>query len=132
MTTSKTQRVIEDLRAVDEKELPAISLEIENIKSKNKARIADSLNGVVDLAAMGKPKLRRFAIAYFVNDVAKTAEGVELGETGYIPEAKETDETRVWVSGSDYPVKGNHYTMSRLRKRLDDSEIPYKIKYFDK
>jgi len=129
---SKTKQALEAVRGLDESELPTISAEVEAIKSKNKARIADSLNGVVDLAAMGKPKLRRFVIAYFIASEAKTAEGVELGETGYIPEAKTTDESRVWVSGNDYPVLDNHYTMERLRKRLDDSGISYKIKYFDK
>lgn len=130
MSSSKTQQALNAVRELENAELSTISTEIDAIQRRNKDRIIDGLGGVADLAVMSKPKLRRFVIAYYINGEAKSAEGVEFGDTSFICDDKVCDEARVWVSDNDYPVKGMHYTMGRLRKRLEESGVPFVIKYF--
>lgn len=85
---------------------------------------------MANLELLKLSKIRRFVLVYYLGGEAKTLKGVELGDTSYIPESKESDEARVWVSGRDYPTSGSHYTMSNLRKRLNDSNIPFHIAYY--
>ena len=129
--STKTHRLVEDLRELDETQLPAISNEIDAIKAKTKARMEQNLRGVADLAVMGKPKGSPFVVVYWRNNKACTLEGVDYAKGQYIDEKRESDERRVYVHGDDYPVSGNHTSMDALRKTLKLREIPYVTRYFD-
>ena len=129
--SSDTQHVIEDLRELDESELPRISREIDSIKTRNKLRIEESLEGVAKMALLDSSlkTLRPFVISYFKDGKVNTLQGVELGRSNLVAKESEEKEMRIFVFGRDYPVSGTQYTMARLEKALEDSKIVYHIEY---
>lgn len=131
MSSSDTQRVINDPRELEESELPAISNEIDRIKRENKERIVKGLDGLVALELLKDSDMRRFVIAYYQSGEAKVVKGVEFGDTDMVSEKDEEKEYRVYIQGRDYPVSGYKYTMSRLRKALDGGNTPYRIAYYE-
>ncbi|TAK97392.1 MAG: hypothetical protein EPO08_21320 [Rhodospirillaceae bacterium] len=129
--STKTRRLVEDLRELDEAEFPAISSEIDALKARNKARIEQNLRGMADLATMSKPKGAPFVIAYFKDGSAKTLEGVDYAKGCYISEKEEGNDNRVYVHGRDYPVSGGAASMDSLKRLLDKRGIPFAVRYFD-
>lgn len=125
------QRVIADLQSLDEKDFPAISKEIDNIKARRKDSLEENLDGVARMAILDKSTkvLRPFVVSYFKDGRVSTTQGVELGLSNLVNENEEAKEYRVFTFGRDYPVSGTYYTMNRFEKALEDSNIPYALVY---
>lgn len=128
------QRVIADLQSLEDKDFPAISKEIDNIKARRKDSLEENLDGVARMACMDKstPELRPFVLSYFKDGRVNTVQGVEVGNSSLVKEGEEHKETRVYVFGRDYPVTGTHYTMKIFEKALEENNIPYAFVYRSK
>lgn len=132
--SSVAQRIVADLQSLDEKDFPAISKEIDNIKARRKDSIEENLDGVARMACkdISTPELRPFVLSYFKDGKVNTVQGVELGNSSAVPENEEGKEYRVYAFGRNYPVTGTHYTIRHFEKALKDSNIPYAFVYRNK
>jgi hypothetical protein len=122
----------EDLDAVKEAAETA-----ETAEARYRTSIETSLHGVTNLAVKSKPKARRFVIAYWLNQEAKTetAEGVLYPDERPVSERTKdaisiVNLVHLQVSYGAF-LSRSYNTLDRLAEHLDEAKIPYSIAYFD-
>ena len=126
---SALHRIAEHDRTAD---LSDVRGAVDTIEADRRRAIVKSLQGVADLAVLGGSKGRHFVLAIWHDGQARTVEGVDYAYGAYIAEKDETKEYRVLTRDDTYRVGVQHFTMGRLKEKLNEAKIPYAIVYFDK